>query len=118
MNELNENHQLLFTFPEAGVLANISPAMIRKLARFGKLKTVHIGRSVRVPRHELMRLCGINQAEVLNPEGSSLPTRGSISYPHKAVRESVGQPERMPSLQRGCSLPGNTELMEGNGAKK
>ena len=56
--------KLLFTLEEASRLAEISQSMCRKLIRNGELDVVHIGRSVRVPRHELLRLCGAeNDAE-------------------------------------------------------
>jgi len=51
--------KLLYTFEETRKTANISLGMIRKLAKSGELKVVHIGRAVRVPRAEVMRLCGM-----------------------------------------------------------
>jgi excisionase family DNA binding protein len=40
----------------AGALG-ISPAMVQKLKRTNRIKVVHIGRSVRIPHAEVMRLC-------------------------------------------------------------
>jgi len=54
-----ETDKLLYTLKEVSHAAQISPSMVRKLARLGQLEVVHIGRSVRVPRHGLLRLCGL-----------------------------------------------------------
>jgi excisionase family DNA binding protein len=57
--------KLLFTFGDVSRLAEISESMVRKLARTGQIAVVRIGRSVRVPRQELLRLCGAgNDGEV------------------------------------------------------
>lgn len=57
-----EPQQLLFTFEEAARLANVSRSLIRKLARSGRLETVHIGRCVRVPRRAVLALCGAHDS--------------------------------------------------------
>jgi len=49
----------LLTFNEASDALRISPGMLRKLIRNGQLQVVRIGRSVRVPRHEVLRLCEV-----------------------------------------------------------
>jgi excisionase family DNA binding protein len=66
MNSIQTNHagKLLYSLVEASQLASISLGMMRKLARKGQLEVVRIGRSVRVPKRELLRLCGVsNEAE-------------------------------------------------------
>jgi excisionase family DNA binding protein len=57
MKETTTN-KLLLTFDEASSMLSISLAMMRKLARSGRIQVVRIGRSVRVPKSEVMRLCG------------------------------------------------------------
>jgi excisionase family DNA binding protein len=58
-------NKLLFTFDEVSAALSISRGMAHKLARTGRLEVVHIGRSVRIPRQELLRLCGAgNNTEV------------------------------------------------------
>ena len=57
-----DSQQLLFTFEEAARLANVSRSLIRKLARSGRLETVHIGRCVRVPRRAVLALCGAHDS--------------------------------------------------------
>jgi excisionase family DNA binding protein len=54
----NSNSKLLFTFDEASDALSISRAMLRKLARTGRMKVVRIGRSVRISMDELRRLSG------------------------------------------------------------
>ena len=57
----NQTDKLLFTFAEAGEIANVSPSLLRKLVRNKQLEVVKISRTVRVPRHELLRLCGVTE---------------------------------------------------------
>ena len=58
-------NKLLFTFDEVSAALSISRGMARKLAKTGRLEVVHIGRAVRIPRQELLRLCGAgNETEV------------------------------------------------------
>jgi excisionase family DNA binding protein len=60
-----KDEKLLFTFGDVSRLAEISESMVRKLVRTGQIEVVRIGRSVRVPRQELLRLCGAgNNVEV------------------------------------------------------
>jgi excisionase family DNA binding protein len=54
-----KDEKLLFTFGEVSGLAEISQSMIRKLVRKGQIEVVRIGRSVRISRQELLRLCGV-----------------------------------------------------------
>ena len=56
VNRSDRPNRLLFTFDEASMALSISRAMLRKLARTGRLKVTHIGRSVRVPQEEVLRL--------------------------------------------------------------
>lgn len=59
------NEKWLFTLEEASRMAGISTSMCRKLIRNAQLEVVRIGRAVRVPRHEILRLCGVsNHGEV------------------------------------------------------
>jgi excisionase family DNA binding protein len=48
--------KLLLTFDEASDLLSVSQGMLRKLVRSGSLQTVHIGRSVRITKDEVLRL--------------------------------------------------------------
>jgi excisionase family DNA binding protein len=50
--------RLAYTYGEAAQLAGVSQSMVRKLVREGKLEKISIGRSVRIPRGEIERLCG------------------------------------------------------------
>jgi excisionase family DNA binding protein len=52
---------LALTYRQVARAANISERMVRKLVRRGSLTVVRIGKSVRVPRTEVMRLCGITE---------------------------------------------------------
>ena len=52
-------NRLLFTFDEASHALSLSRAMLRKLRRLGRIRVVKIGRSVRVPQSEVLRLCGM-----------------------------------------------------------
>jgi excisionase family DNA binding protein len=40
--------------------------MVRKLVKHGGLTVVRIGRSVRVPRTEVLRLCGATEHQALD----------------------------------------------------
>ena len=55
---LTVKEKLLFTTQETSKITGLSPSLIKKLARQQQLNIVRIGRLVRVPRHELLRLCG------------------------------------------------------------
>jgi excisionase family DNA binding protein len=48
---------LAFTYRQTARTANISERMVRKLAHSGRLAVVRIGRAVRVPKREVLRLC-------------------------------------------------------------
>lgn len=52
---------LALTYRQVARAANISERTVRKLVRRGDLAAVRIGRSVRVPRAEVLRLCGGRQ---------------------------------------------------------
>ena len=58
--------KLLLTFAETGRALNCSPALIRKLVRSGRMKVVHLGRCVRIPHEEILRLCNVRSVEVEN----------------------------------------------------
>lgn len=62
----NRPNKLLLTYEDAADALSISPTMLRKMARLGRLQVVHLGRAVRVPSHELLRLAGAdsNPSEV------------------------------------------------------
>jgi excisionase family DNA binding protein len=49
-------NRMLLTIVQASDALSISPGMIRKLVRTGKMKAVKIGRSVRFHRGELARI--------------------------------------------------------------
>jgi excisionase family DNA binding protein len=44
------------TTPQFADGANLSESMVRKMIRTGQLRVVRIGRSVRIPKSELLRL--------------------------------------------------------------
>jgi len=50
--------QILFKLKEASAALGLSVGMLRKLARSGQLKVVRIGRSVRIPQAEIIRIAG------------------------------------------------------------
>ena len=52
---------LLLTFQEAGKTLRVSPGMVRKLVRAGRLKVTHIGRCARISQEEVLRLCNGGQ---------------------------------------------------------
>jgi excisionase family DNA binding protein len=52
-------NKLLVTFDEASAALSISLGMLRKLVRTGHVKVVHIGRSVRIPTDELLRVSAV-----------------------------------------------------------
>jgi excisionase family DNA binding protein len=54
-----QNEKLAFTYQETARAANISVAMVRKLVRTKQIEAVQIGRCVRIPRHALLKLCGV-----------------------------------------------------------
>jgi excisionase family DNA binding protein len=53
----NPSNKALFTFDDASQVLSISPGMLRKLARTGRLTVTHIGRSPRISHDEVLRLC-------------------------------------------------------------
>ncbi len=53
---------LAFTYRQVAEAANISERMVRKLVRQGSLEAVRIGKSVRIPRREVLRLCGAGES--------------------------------------------------------
>ena len=53
--------RLAYTYHETAQAAHISVAMVRKLAGNGKLKVIKIGRCARIPRDEVLRLCGVQE---------------------------------------------------------
>ena len=54
---------LLFTIREFAVIAKISVSKARQMVGNGDLEVVRIGRSVRVPRRIVLKLCGVKQPE-------------------------------------------------------
>ena len=50
--------QLNYTFEQSAELLCVSKSLLRKLASTGRLRVVRIGRCVRIPRDELLRLSG------------------------------------------------------------
>lgn len=51
-----------FTYGETANVVGVSPSMIRKQVRLGQLECIKIGRSVRIPLHAILRLCGMHIA--------------------------------------------------------
>ena len=60
MATASEVQKLAFTYSETAHAAGLSPSMVRKLVRLGKLEAIRIGRSVRIPHRAVLRLCGEN----------------------------------------------------------
>ena len=58
---IEKDERLTFTYQETARAANISEAMVRKLVRAKMLEAIRIGRCVRIPRHALLKLCGVQQ---------------------------------------------------------
>jgi excisionase family DNA binding protein len=54
--------RLLHTVPHAAQLLDLGVSTIWKLVADGKLSTVKIGRSTRIPHSELARLAGLPQS--------------------------------------------------------
>jgi excisionase family DNA binding protein len=54
--------RLALTYHEAASAIGVSRGLIRKMVRDGRLATVRLGRSVRIPVAELRRICdtGVN----------------------------------------------------------
>jgi excisionase family DNA binding protein len=50
---------LLFTIREFAVIAKISVSKARQMVGNGDLEVVRIGRSVRVPKWIVLKLCGV-----------------------------------------------------------
>ena len=59
----NSIEPLLFTIREFAVIAKISVSKARQMVGNGELEVVRIGRSVRVPRRIVFKLCGVKQPE-------------------------------------------------------
>jgi len=57
---------LLLTFKEASNTLRCSAGMVRKLARTGRLKAVHLGRTVRITHESILSLCSGRSMEVKN----------------------------------------------------
>jgi hypothetical protein len=49
-------NKLLLTLGEASKALSISPGMLRKQARLGRIKVTHIGRCARISQEEVVRL--------------------------------------------------------------
>jgi len=52
--------KLLFALPESAVFANCSVSHLRRLICRGQLRVVRLGRAIRIPKKELLRVCGIS----------------------------------------------------------
>jgi excisionase family DNA binding protein len=48
----------LYTYGEAAEMLSVCVSTVRKLVAEGKLKIVRLGRAVRIPRSEILRLIG------------------------------------------------------------
>jgi len=57
VTQLRTDKKLLLNLREVSEYANISLGMVRKLVRNGELECVRIGRTVRVPKLSVLRLC-------------------------------------------------------------
>jgi excisionase family DNA binding protein len=56
---------LVMSLPDCAQTLGVSVGLLRKLARSGQLRTVRIGRCVRIPCSELLRLSGeVNGTQV------------------------------------------------------
>jgi excisionase family DNA binding protein len=51
--------KLLFALPESALLADCSVSHLRRLIFRGELRVVRLGRAIRIPKSELLRVCGI-----------------------------------------------------------
>jgi excisionase family DNA binding protein len=63
MSELapDRPEQLLYRVPRAALLLDIGVSTVWALIASGKLQTIKIGRSTRIPHSELMKLAGPRQ---------------------------------------------------------
>jgi excisionase family DNA binding protein len=77
------SEKLLYSFAEVSRLAEISESMIKKMVRKRQLEVVKIGRAVRIPRHALLRLCGVNGQPEFKSES---PSDSMTKEIRKAVR--------------------------------
>ena len=57
----NSIEPLLFTIREFAVITKISVSKARQMVGNGELEVVRIGRSVRVPKRIVLKLCGVMQ---------------------------------------------------------
>ena len=57
----NSIEPLLFTIREFAVITRISVSKARQMVGNGELEVVRIGRSVRVPKQIVLKLCGVTQ---------------------------------------------------------
>lgn len=64
-SETPNDQKLTFTYEETARAANVSVSLVRKRVRKGALRVVRIGRCVRVPRSEVLRLCGVSAERAL-----------------------------------------------------
>ena len=60
------SNTLLLTYEETGNTLRVSPSMVRKLARSGRLKAVHVGRTVRITQESILKLISGLSMEVEN----------------------------------------------------
>ena len=58
----NKPEQLLYRVPRAAQLLDIGVSTVWALIAAGKLQTIKIGRSTRIPHLELMKLAGPQQS--------------------------------------------------------
>ena len=68
----NSIEPLLFTIREFAVITKISVSKARQMVGNGELEVVRIGRSVRVPRRIVLKLCGV--VERGRPERVEVPS--------------------------------------------
>jgi excisionase family DNA binding protein len=61
---------LAFSCTQTAKLAQVSPGLIRKLIRLGKVRGVRIGNCWRVPKAEVMRICGSEQVVIGGEQAS------------------------------------------------
>lgn len=57
-----DTQPLAFSLKHAADLAECSTGLLRKMIRTGRLKAVRLGNRWRVPRTEMLRVCGENTA--------------------------------------------------------
>ena len=65
-----ETLPLVLTVQELAEHARVSPSHIYELVRLGQVRAVHLGRVVRIPRHEALRYLGVDQEENGDGRGS------------------------------------------------